>query len=154
VTLPLTDLSSFTVIVPLPDAEVLTGGTSSLPLSVTLLPLKKVFVESHAEFIVSHPASANAVDAITAGIVARNMSEIFMESSCWLDIGIKARDVMFRAIIANTCARKIFQCEIRVSAAANCLVLRKNRSWDHASCVTQFTSPRSRRFLPEPDLVS
>jgi len=112
VTLPLTDLSSFTVIVPLPDAEVLTGGTSSSPLSVTLLALKKDFVESHAELIVSHPASVNAADAITAGIVARNMSETFMVSSCWLKIGFKARGVLFRAIIASSCTRRIFQCDI------------------------------------------
>jgi hypothetical protein len=94
VTLPLTDLSSFTVIVPLPDAEVLTGGTSSSPLSVTLLPLKKVFVESHAEPIVSHPASINAVNTIIAETAARNMSETFMSSSCWLEIGFKTQAVL------------------------------------------------------------
>jgi hypothetical protein len=76
--LPLTDLSSFTVMVPLPDAEVLTGGTSSAPLIVTLLPLNTAFVESHAELIVSHPASASAAEATTAGIAARNTPETFM----------------------------------------------------------------------------
>jgi hypothetical protein len=76
--LPLTDMSSFTVTVPLPDAEVVTGGTSSAPLSVTLLPLNTAFVESHAELIVSHPVSANTLDTTTAGIAARNMPETFM----------------------------------------------------------------------------
>ena len=78
VTLPLTDLSSFTVIVPLPDAEVLTGGTSSAPLSVTLSPLNTDFVESQAELIVSHPASANAAKVTIAGIALRNIAETFM----------------------------------------------------------------------------
>jgi hypothetical protein len=36
VTLPLTDLFAATVIVPFPEADVFTGGTSCAPLSVTL----------------------------------------------------------------------------------------------------------------------
>ncbi|MGH8648814.1 MAG: hypothetical protein ACREUP_05855, partial [Burkholderiales bacterium] len=90
VTLPLTDLSSFTVIVPLPDPGVLTGGTSSSPLSVTLLPLKKVFVESHAEPIVSHPASTNDVDTTIADIAARNTLWIFIGLSRWQDMETSA----------------------------------------------------------------
>src|SRR5260221_8087336 len=38
VTLPLTDLSEPTIMVPLPDAEVVTGGTSCAPLNVTFVP--------------------------------------------------------------------------------------------------------------------
>jgi hypothetical protein len=55
-----------------------TGGFSSAPLIVTLLPLNTAFVESHAELIVSHPASASAAEATTAGIAARNTPETFM----------------------------------------------------------------------------
>jgi hypothetical protein len=78
VMLPLTDLSSFTVMVPLPDPGDVTGGTSSAPLSVTLPPLNTAFVESQAELIVSHPASANAAEATITGIAARNIPETFM----------------------------------------------------------------------------
>jgi len=67
--------------VPLPDAEVVTGGTSSAPLSVTLLPLNTAFVESHAELIVSHPLSTSAADAIIARNAGRNAPETFMSSS-------------------------------------------------------------------------
>ncbi|MGB7542254.1 MAG: hypothetical protein WBM28_09595, partial [Burkholderiales bacterium] len=52
VTLPLTDLSAPTVIVPTPEADVVTGGTSSAPLSVTFTP--------PPEDIPAHPASRMA----------------------------------------------------------------------------------------------
>jgi hypothetical protein len=76
--LPLTDLSSFTVIVPLPEAEVVTGGFCSAPLSVTLLPVNTAFVESHAELIVSHPLSASAAETIAKGIAERNILDTFI----------------------------------------------------------------------------
>jgi hypothetical protein len=38
VTLPLTDLSAPTTMLPLPDAEVVTAGTSCAPLNVTFVP--------------------------------------------------------------------------------------------------------------------
>ena len=52
VTLPLTDMSFATVIVPLPLAEVATRGTSSLPVSVTL-----TFLPGD---IIAHPATRSA----------------------------------------------------------------------------------------------
>src|SRR5258708_40365779 len=64
VMLPLTDLSLFTVIVPLPAAEVATVGTSWPPLSVTLLPPN---IELHIELMVSHPARASAAATSIAG---------------------------------------------------------------------------------------
>src|SRR3990172_7939834 len=58
VMLPLTDLSGPTVMVPFPDAEVVTGGTSCLPLSMTSLPLLNVKSE--------HPGSNIATVLKTA----------------------------------------------------------------------------------------
>src|SRR5712691_11537755 len=86
VTLPLTEWSSFTVIVPPPEAEVLTGGTSSAPLSVTLLPLLNqpptvLVVEFHAELIVSQPARPSAAATTTAGAYWRKMLVTFIGSS-------------------------------------------------------------------------
>jgi hypothetical protein len=86
VTLPLTEWSSFTVIVPPPEAEVLTGGTSSVPLSVTLLPLLNqpptvLVVEFHAELIVSHPARPSAAAAAIAGTHRRKIPVAFIGSS-------------------------------------------------------------------------
>src|SRR5262245_37894141 len=77
-TLPLSILSSPALILPEPDAEVVTGGTSWFPLSVTLSPLKKDTVESHPDFIVSQPARASADAAITAGIDARQIIDDFI----------------------------------------------------------------------------
>ena len=81
-TLPLTEWSSFTVIVPPPEAEVLTGGTSSVPLSVTLLPLLNqpptvLVVEFHA----AHPARPSAAAATTVGTHRRKTPVTFIGSS-------------------------------------------------------------------------
>src|SRR6267378_8201538 len=86
VTLPLTVWSSFTEILPSPEAEVLTGGTSSAPLSVTLLPLLNqpptvLVVEFHAELIVSHPARPSATAATTTGTHRRKLPVAFIEPS-------------------------------------------------------------------------
>src|SRR5712692_10372713 len=86
VTLPLTEWSSFTVIVPPPEAEVLTGGTSSAPLSVTLLPLLNqpptvLVVEFHAELIVWHPARPSAAAVNTTGTHRRKIPVAFIGSS-------------------------------------------------------------------------
>src|SRR5262245_39134189 len=58
VTLPLTDLSAPTVMVPLPVAEVVTGGTSWLPLSTTFT--------SWLQDIPGHPAMSTATAPMTA----------------------------------------------------------------------------------------
>jgi hypothetical protein len=71
-------MSSFAVILPLPDAVVVTGGTSSAPVSFTLLAAAIFFVDSHADSIVVHPASANTADATIAEIAERNTIENFM----------------------------------------------------------------------------
>src|SRR5882762_7222681 len=82
VTLPLTEWSSFTVLSPPPEAEVLTGGTSSAPLRVTLLPLNQpptvLVVEFHAELIVSHPARPSAAAATTTGTHRRKIPVVFI----------------------------------------------------------------------------
>src|SRR5688572_16131536 len=80
-TLPLTVLSSFTVIVPLPEDLVVTGGTSSEPLSFTLSPVKNPLVESHAPLIVSQPESARAAAAISMVNTARIRLDIVIRSS-------------------------------------------------------------------------
>jgi hypothetical protein len=56
--MPLMDLSSCTVIVPLPDAEVLTGGTSWSPLRLTLT--------SVADAMPAPPASTLASNTMMA----------------------------------------------------------------------------------------
>src|SRR3979490_2676215 len=86
VTLPLTEWSSFTVISPPPEGEVLPGGTSSAPLTVTLLPLLNqpptvLVVEFHAELIVSHPARPSAAAATTTGTHRRKIPVAFIEPS-------------------------------------------------------------------------
>jgi hypothetical protein len=63
VTLPLTDLSDEITMLPLPDAAVLTGGTSWSPVNLSLIPslFSAAVVEQPAE-IINTTAKAAARD--------------------------------------------------------------------------------------------
>src|SRR6266849_2389283 len=100
VMLPLTDLSLFTVMVPLPEAEVATGGTSWPPLSVTLLPPN---IELHIELMVSHPARASAAATSIAGAAPRKKSDAFIGSSCVDGCFGEKREGHYRAPFEYTC---------------------------------------------------
>src|SRR5689334_3100045 len=101
-TLPLTDLSSATLMEPLPEAEVVTGGTSWLPLRVTLPPPKK-------PFMVWHPARASAIAINTAGAVLRKTPDTFMCSSFWTEIQRGRNPVLVRAAPVNSTLRGLFR---------------------------------------------
>src|SRR3990172_5947278 len=74
--LPLTDLSGLTVMAPFPDAEVVTGGISRVPLSVTSSPLLNVKSE--------HPGSniATALRTTQSTCLVACFSALMRYSTC------------------------------------------------------------------------
>src|SRR5688572_16341010 len=69
VTLPLTEPSSATRMLPEPDPEALTGGTSSAPLSLTLMALLPGIQLGMLSEYVAQEASASAVMPAAAILV-------------------------------------------------------------------------------------
>src|SRR6266436_4013393 len=99
VTLPLTDLSMRTAMVPLPVAAVLTGGTSWLPLSVTFEPLGAALAICCWALCCAHPAARSAATLTLLSHRDR------LTSRCSACIGLASLDDMDSPMATAACGR-------------------------------------------------
>jgi hypothetical protein len=111
--LPLTDLSDETTIVPLPDAAVLTGGTSWSPLSVTLIPslVPAVVVEQPAETInaMAKTAANDGQNFKCTVFIDLPPSLIFLFLFLFAEIISTASIYFFNFVQQRFCGEKVFR---------------------------------------------
>src|SRR5690349_20004745 len=104
VILPLTDLSDETLKVPVPDAVVLTGGTSSSPVSLTLTP------PSRSPAVVEQPLKiSNPMTEAAASIVQNRLLILFIYLPPCLRVAPSFTDTSTTAVYLFHFAQQLFR---------------------------------------------